>query len=46
VNAPADAEYSIEYYQPRGVEIQDGREHAVTYVTAKEIKHCVHSTRQ
>lgn len=38
VNAPADAEYSIEYYQPRGVDIEDGREHAITKVTNKTME--------
>lgn len=40
VNAPADAQYSIEYYAPRGIDTQDGQEHAVTYLTDKAIAHC------
>ncbi len=40
VNAPADAKYSINYYKPEGVEIQDGQEHAITYLTDKAMAHC------
>ncbi len=40
VNADAGTEYSIDFYQPRGVDTQDGQEHAVTYVSKTTQAHC------
>ena len=40
VHAPADANYKIEWYQPKGVETSDHQEHAVTYLTNTQIAHC------
>ncbi len=40
VNAPADENYSIEYYAPKGVDIEDAQEHAITYLTDKVMAHC------
>jgi hypothetical protein len=36
VNAPLEKGYKIEWFQPVGVEVEDGREHYLTYVTAKK----------
>ena len=40
VNAPADADYKINFYAPVDVDTQDGQEHAVTYLTDKAMAHC------
>ena len=37
VLAPSDTPYKIEYYTPKGVDLEDAQEHAVTYVTNKEV---------
>ncbi len=37
VNAPQDAHYSINFFKPEDVDIEDGNHHFVTYVTNKEI---------
>lgn len=37
VNAPSDAKYGIEFYQPKGVEIEQGAEHFVTHLTRKNL---------
>jgi hypothetical protein len=37
VNAAKDAPYKIEWFMPVGVDIEDGREHFVTYSTAKKV---------
>lgn len=39
VNVAEDEPYKIEWFSPVGVPVEDGREHYVTYVTAK--KHAV-----
>lgn len=44
VEAPIDAEYSIEFYMPRNVKWSEGMHHYTTFVTAKEIKYF--STRE
>lgn len=37
VNAPQDAKYGINFFQPVDVDIEDGKNHFVTYVTNKSI---------
>jgi hypothetical protein len=37
VNAPSDEPYKIECFKPVGVEIEDGHEHFVTYLSAKAV---------
>jgi len=37
VLAPSDAQYSIEWYAPKGIEIQDAQESYVTHITAKDL---------
>ena len=37
VMLPIDAEYKIEWFQPVGVPKMDGREHYVTYYSAKKV---------
>ena len=37
VNAAEDEDYKIEWFQPVGVEVEDGREHFVTYATTKKV---------
>ncbi len=39
VNAPADTAYSIEFFQPKGMEILQSGDGYVTRVTAKEINY-------
>jgi len=41
VKAPMEAAYKIEWYAPKGVETEDGREHYLTYLTKK--KHAVYN---
>ncbi len=43
VDAPADANYRIEFYQPRGVETSQHREVFVTRVTAKVVNYWIKS---
>ncbi len=40
VNAPAETQYKIEWFQPVGVDIEECHEHAVTYLTDKQLAHC------
>ena len=37
VLAPMDENYSIEWFMPKGVELEDGREHYVTYYSKKKV---------
>ena len=45
VLAPSDAKYSIEWYKPQGVDLVDGRHHAVTYITEKELAYTTRKTK-
>ncbi len=40
VNAAEDAGYKIEWFMPKGVDIEDTQEHAITYLTDKQLAYC------
>ena len=37
VHGPSDADYRIEWYMPKGIDISEARHHDVTYITAKQL---------
>ena len=37
VNAPENTKYEINYFAPKGVEIDQGMHHHITYITAKKM---------
>ena len=37
VHVPESTKYAINFYSPQGVEKSEGRDHYITYITAKEM---------
>lgn len=40
VHGPSDSQYEINFYAPQGIDISEGQNHYVTYITQKAIAYC------